>query len=485
MKLSMWMIANRLSPLLDIRTIIRADARPVLKSARLAYATDCVHVFESSEGIVYDGEGDRILLKNISLKEAFEILQGVFDDFQDWESAVRASLEGRDFQKVFDMSEHLLQNPAVLMDGNSRVLAITHADDSSEMDPSWRYMLKFGYAATNSILSMRYNLKHHTLNPAGLETYRIKPNNQIQFGGASCVLTYRQMECGRLTLLEKNRPLNAGDYQLLQKLSALIEPALGAGMDLDGISYNIFVSLISERPLDQRELEKQLGMRGWKADDFYQIALVRLRAESFSGRALNLLLQTIRRSLTEFVVFQYVNAVVILANWQLSHDLRFMEFAAALAGNNPVQIGLSLNKSSIRFAPFLLKQAESAIRYGKSLHPDKSIHHFIHYGIQYILDASLREDKLHACHPAVVQLHKQKLEKKDELYDTLKCYLENGCSLTKTAAAMYTHRNTILYRIRKCEGTILEDLRENNVRTYIWISMYILESESEETGVPL
>ena len=32
MKLSMWMIANRLSPLMDVRTNIRQDAAPALKS---------------------------------------------------------------------------------------------------------------------------------------------------------------------------------------------------------------------------------------------------------------------------------------------------------------------------------------------------------------------------------------------------------------------------------------------------------------------
>ena len=44
MKLSMWMIANRLSSL-DIELDIREDAPVILNSARRAYATNCVWVY--------------------------------------------------------------------------------------------------------------------------------------------------------------------------------------------------------------------------------------------------------------------------------------------------------------------------------------------------------------------------------------------------------------------------------------------------------
>ena len=72
MKLSMWMIANRLAPLMDIRTEIHKDARPILSSARLAYATNCVHVYAEKDYVVYEGEdGDRIQIYNLSVLEAF------------------------------------------------------------------------------------------------------------------------------------------------------------------------------------------------------------------------------------------------------------------------------------------------------------------------------------------------------------------------------------------------------------------------------
>src|SRR3712207_4251036 len=100
MKLSMWMIANRLSPLLDIKTYISSNAQPVLNSARLAYATNCVHVYPDGDHVVYAGEGDRILVYNLSVVEAFEILQGVFDYYQDWETLIQQDIKSMDFPSL-------------------------------------------------------------------------------------------------------------------------------------------------------------------------------------------------------------------------------------------------------------------------------------------------------------------------------------------------------------------------------------------------
>ena len=94
MKLSMWMIANRLSPLMDIAVNIRQDAKPILNSARVAYSTNTAHVYQSGNNVIVEGEGDQILLYDIKLKEAFDRIQeaalGVSDQAEVITSEVRA-----------------------------------------------------------------------------------------------------------------------------------------------------------------------------------------------------------------------------------------------------------------------------------------------------------------------------------------------------------------------------------------------------------
>ena len=79
MKLSMWMIANRLKPL-NPESQISDDTPAVLKSARRAYATNCVYVFPSGNDVICQWENDiikserhTILTKHLKLSRVFLI----------------------------------------------------------------------------------------------------------------------------------------------------------------------------------------------------------------------------------------------------------------------------------------------------------------------------------------------------------------------------------------------------------------------------
>ena len=92
MKLSMWMIANRLSDFtMDLR--IRESAPVTLRSARRAYSTECVHVFQDGNSVICSGEGDTIRIYNISLAEGLEIIQGIFDFYEDWSEALEKKIQ--------------------------------------------------------------------------------------------------------------------------------------------------------------------------------------------------------------------------------------------------------------------------------------------------------------------------------------------------------------------------------------------------------
>ncbi len=88
MKLSMWMIANQISEL-DIKLEIREDAPAILNSARLAYATNCVHIYKEKNYVVCDGEGDRIIIYDMEITRVFELIQSVFDAHEDWISKIK------------------------------------------------------------------------------------------------------------------------------------------------------------------------------------------------------------------------------------------------------------------------------------------------------------------------------------------------------------------------------------------------------------
>ena len=141
MKLSMWMIANRLHSL-DMKLDIREDAPVILNSARRVYATNCVHVYAENNDVICSGEGDFIRFENTDVTLGFEIVASVFDYFQDWMDRLIRLTRERDYQGVVDLAYEVFKNPIVLLDGNNRVLGITREYAPDALDEEWEYLSK-------------------------------------------------------------------------------------------------------------------------------------------------------------------------------------------------------------------------------------------------------------------------------------------------------------------------------------------------------
>ena len=59
------------------------------------------------------------------------------------------------------------------------------------------------------------------------------------------------------------------------------------------------------------------------------------------------------------------------------------------------------------------------------------------------------------------------------LYETLEAYLCHDGSLKGTAAQLYTHRNTVAYRIHKAEKLIPYDLNDWEQRFTVFLACHI------------
>lgn len=62
-----------------------------------------------------------------------------------------------------------------------------------------------------------------------------------------------------------------------------------------------------------------------------------------------------------------------------------------------------------------------------------------------------------------------------ELQKTLRVYLECNCSITETANTMFLHRNTVKYRIGKCEEILGKDFNQGSRAFQIQMSLMMLE----------
>ena len=468
------MIANRLSPLMDIAVNIRYDAKPILNSARVAYSTNTAHVYQSGRNVIVEGEGgDHITLFDIQLKEGFEIIQGVFDYYQDWESAVEEAIAEGDYQRAIDNCWLVFNNPIMLLDGNNLLLAITRDPALGKMDPEWEYLCKYGYSSLNSINAMRAN-NFTDYSRGGSNIIRFQSNNTMQYGGISYNILFNDSICGRITLLEKNRRINAGDAQLIERMAKLLEPRLGGGSAQNDSHINVFYRLISREPYNEKALQLQLTYYQWLTDDPYQLCTVVPKDSPGGGEySLHILSQTISRHLQNAIVLEKDGCVHVICNRDMFNDPAHKQFREILLANNALRFAYSLCVSNVTYLPLLERQTNFILSQRETF--DAGVYHFSDFGLNFLLSGHSAREVYSACHPVVISLWIKARSGNSDLYDTLKTYIDCERSLSQTASALYTHRNTVLYRIRKCQELLGDDLDSPAKRLYIRISMQTLE----------
>lgn len=220
------MIANQMTEL-DVKLEISEDAPAVLNSARLAYATNCVHVYQEKDYVVCDGEGDRIYIYDMDVTRAFELVQSVFDAYEDWITLIREEAGRQDYQKAIDTAWRMVKNPMVLFDANNKVLGMTSVYGEHDLDSEWAYLSRYGYSSLNAINMIKYTSGNSEFYSHRNINYLLPQNNLITLEGISYCIYVNHIICGRINLMAKERALNPGDSQLLGKIAEVLQASIG------------------------------------------------------------------------------------------------------------------------------------------------------------------------------------------------------------------------------------------------------------------
>lgn len=484
MKLSMWMIANRISTL-EPELHIRENARPVLKSARLVYATDCAVVTAQGTTVIcYDNENS-ILLKRMSLTQGFELIQGVFDFYQDWLYDVKRALGSFHYQKVIDLCWTVFHNPILLFNGNHQILAMSEQYLDEEMDEEWGYIEKYGYP---SLEGMKERRKGRFL--SDIERAQYYPcGNNVKYGSLSSPICFRDKICGRIVVMERDRPLNAGDAQLINLL--VEELRLPLAEQCDGpetdVNFDCIGNLLEGKNTNPQSLALQLSALEWRVHDTFKLSKLCLpHPQEFPFSKEQIIMETIRRQITGCSLCRGSSCLYLIQNLDRFPEQGSRDNLTRLIQYNHLCCVESLPIQGIHNLHFLRQQADyvmqrvETLRQGQRPQPHQEtdsppVFSFYHYAIDYIIASGDLEKSMYAVHPGLLKLWHNKENEQDDHLNTYICYLRNGKSLKKTAEQLYLHRNTLVYRLNKINETFSLGSGDAYTEDYINLSIRVLE----------
>ncbi len=199
--------------------------------------------------------------------------------------------------------------------------------------------------------------------------------------------------------------------------------------------------------------------------------------ESDDGRDdfVELFCNIVRAQLPNCAVLSYEDRVVIVSDNVSTSVDDLTKALKEILVKNSVSIGFSLPCHDLNRTKYFYNQAKAAIKYGRIYIKNTNIFDFYDVALYYLIETGNIDDELNACHPDITFLWEYDSTYKTDRVGTLWAYIDNNLSLNATAQAIFVHRNTLVYRLKKLLSMLTYDINDVYTRDYMKMSIRILE----------
>ena len=225
--------------------------------------------------------------------------------------------------------------------------------------------------------------------------------------------------------------------------------------------------------------------------DYYQLAIVygvtkpenetHIRYQQAEGQ---LIFQWLKEQLPEILpdvaLFKLKNqnkSILIFQSKKNDHLMILQNLAERLQQALPITIRFALGNAyeNLKDLPNSYIEASSTLE--ASLHAQKpaTVQLFHPKGLAGLFEKIGTEDVEYFCQQQLKELAYPTEPTLQELRKTLKVFLDFNCEITKTANALYLHRNTIKYRMNQCEKLLGTSIQEPETSLLLRVALELSE----------
>ncbi|NSP66947.1 PucR family transcriptional regulator ligand-binding domain-containing protein [Enterococcus faecalis] len=225
--------------------------------------------------------------------------------------------------------------------------------------------------------------------------------------------------------------------------------------------------------------------------DYYQLAIVygvtkpenetHIRYQQAEGQ---LIFQWLKEQLPEILpdvsLFKLKNqnkSILIFQSKKNDHLIILQNLAERLQQALPITIRFALGNAYENLEDLPNSYIEASSTLEASLHAQKpaTVQLFHPKGLAGLFEKIGTEDVEYFCQQQLKELAYPTEPTLQELRKTLKVFLDFNCEITKTANALYLHRNTIKYRMNQCEKLLGTSIQEPETSLLLRVALELSE----------
>ncbi|MCD7867720.1 MAG: helix-turn-helix domain-containing protein [Clostridiales bacterium] len=263
----------------------------------------------------------------------------------------------------------------------------------------------------------------------------------------------------------------------------------------------IFSRIITEKDDSDGLLMTMLKELPSPPKPFMRLILIRshLHPEEQADEELDVLFSSVKSFFPrEHIAITSTEIVVLLSSDKIYCPITFndSEFEVFLKTNQAIAM-IGNPVTSIRAIRVMYKQCQRMFPVVLALRTNNESRSmtFSRYTIYNVIDICAKnisrelgcDDIMFLCHPGVLSIIRYDRAYGTNLQEIMFHYLMNNCSIAKTSAEMFLHRNTTIYKLKKIEELLGESMEDPNLRCDLIFSCLLLQyrEKYQKEGVSL
>lgn len=503
MKLSARLVAWHLNKMWETGVCGSLSCEPVLKYATyyspgMPIEEGVLYVTDRQDFFVPKEKWDRLLLvaaggsgyaecPNVcripagNCPDILNALHQIFDRYERWnQSLVDSRLQNDSVQALIDLSAPVIPNPLSVIGMDFRVIA--------DKDMDGRALRQIPLGADEQTAALVNALKQDRNYQEALQRvgYFYYPGNEIA-GPSLCVNIRRSDQTVyRLLMPPGELPLDDTFGFILENLAKMIAHALSTNVryshQMTFPLHQIFDRLLSDPGTDYVEVSQHLTNLGWSALSHYQCIFIKTGILDMKNMTLRSICSFLENTVPGSCAVEYRGDVVVFVNLELCRipEEEIPKRLETFLRESLLRAGFSrvLHGHFNFYRQYL--QAAIALDLGKQRDPVRCVCLYNDVALDYLLQQATKKlPGYMVCHEKLLKLKYGQDESGAHLYQTLRCYLNNHLSITKTAQALFIHRSTLLYRLKRIEEIMGCDYADPDELLYLMLSFRIMDAEEE------
>ncbi len=420
----------------------------------------------------YQNYGCLIFLdRSCSLCEVFNTVQSIYNRFDRWEEKLNAVYEQNGtVQDLLDSSSSIFQNILFVLNDRLDCIALSGAQ-TSPFSPDL-------LAKENEVLSLdaiRTFLQNHDLSMSERQPMLL---NLLDTTTLNANLFEGDRYIGCITVFYTSRPYRSSDDPLLNFLRGYIERLLNhypiQAISKQGEMRTILHTIAKGSPLDG---EQRILLES-EANPHSYLCLWMEFGNNMSQLPVDYLCNLLESTFSNAYAFPHTTGIITVL--PKTDPSRLSELLRPFYETIGLYIGISFPFQDLYQIRLYYQQAKMAVKTGTLLAPDRHFYPFTEYELPALIIQAIGDLPMQSYFGEGLEaLLKHDQHSGVSYTQTLRVYLEQKCSISKTASALYINRSTLLDRLKRISRILPGELEDPDQRLRLEILLKAIELQEE------